>query len=143
MINKSPFSWFWRGMLVGILLSAALTGLSYFFRSGGWRGLLPGPYEQREALGFPLECWEAGNSYGGFYVDYPSLALNLVFGIGVGAILGALVWTQRRTLNRLVDEFELRVSDRSLNKLQFSLRGLLVAILLCGVCAAMARTFTR
>ena len=69
----SPKRWFFRGTAVGMLLMASINALSYFFRSADWSSLVGQSKLPQEAVGFPFIVWEAGNSYGGMFADYPNL----------------------------------------------------------------------
>ena len=68
--------WFLRGVLVGILISASLIALSFFFRSERGGNLLGTSPDRYEALGFPRTLWETGNTYGGLFIDLPALLTN-------------------------------------------------------------------
>ena len=132
--------WFLRGLLVGFLLTAAFNALSFFVRSGGWGNLLGGYPPRHEAIGFPFVMWQLGDSYGGFFVDFRSLAGNALFGVAVGAVCGVVTLTQVRWLNRMVAEMASQSSSGKHHNFQFSLRGLLLSTVLAAVVAAMART---
>jgi len=128
-----------QGVLAGMLIGGALNAVSYFFRStrgGNLLGTAPG---NREALGFPVEMWEAGNLYGGYFVDYQAAFLNVLFAAGLGVVCGALVLTQRALLDRLVAKFG-QPSNRPRPNFQFSLRAMLVVMVLVAVGAAAARS---
>ena len=105
-IATTPTSWFLRGFFAGALFCAALNALSYFFRSDGWGNLLGTTPQHREALGFPLQIWESGNSYGGYFADYRAVLLNAAFGAAIGTVCGLIALRRRERLNRLVQEFE-------------------------------------
>jgi hypothetical protein len=138
-IVTTPTRWFVRGFMVGILISASLTAISYFFRSESGGNLLGTKPEHREALGFPWELWESGNTYGGLFVDLPALLLDALFAVAVGTMGGLIALAQRPRLNRLVEEFDQAVAGRARRSVQFSLRGLLLATGL----AALVATATR
>ena len=55
------------------------------------------------------------------------------------AVCGAVTLTQMRWLNRMVAEIEAEMSGRADRRFQFSLRGLLLATLVAGLVAAIAR----
>ena len=50
----------------GLLLMAGVTGLSFFFRSGGFGSLLGYEPLPTEAIGFPFEIWNDSKTYRGF-----------------------------------------------------------------------------
>ncbi len=141
-VNTKPASWFVRGFMVGVLITGALNAASYFSRSdrgGNLVGTAPG---HREALGFPCELWESGNTYGGFYIDFWGLLVNALFLVAVSAVCGLIVFRFRDRLTRLVLEFEEEVfarETRTRGKIQVSLRGLLVMTGLAAMVAAGTR----
>ncbi len=137
-IVTTPLRWFLRGVLVGVLISASLHAISYFFRSEGWGNLLGTTPEHEQAIGFPLEVWESGHAYSGYYIETTPLVVDGLFGIAVAAICGLVAVMNRERLNRLVQELE-RTASPPQNKFQFSLRGLLLATALAAVAAAGAR----
>jgi len=137
-IVTTPTRWFVRGFLVGILISASMTAVSYFFRSEGGGNLLGTRPQHREALGFPCELWESGNMYGGYFVDFAALLVDALFAMAVGAVCGLITLRYRAKLTRLVEELEQSVA-RPGGSLQFSLRGLLLATALAALVAAGTR----
>jgi len=139
-IVKTRGRWFLRGMLVGMLLTAALNGLSFFAHSDGWGNLLGGYPPRHEAIGFPLVMWQHGNTYDGFYIDFLSLALNTLLGLGFGVITGLITLTQVPWLNRMVADMESKSLAAEQRRFQFSLRSLQLSTVLAAVIAAMART---
>ncbi|MFT5523184.1 MAG: hypothetical protein ACI9G1_001408 [Pirellulaceae bacterium] len=139
-IGTTVGHWFVRGVLVGCLLVGASNAVSYFFRSDGFGNLFDKPGGAREVIGFPWVVWEAGKTYDGYFVDYVTLGLNCVFGIGLGVVLGLILMSQAAWLNRLVDHVESEFPLEG-SKLQFSLRGLFGATILASICAAVAANF--
>jgi hypothetical protein len=138
-IVTTPTRWFVRGFLVGILIAASLTAVSYFFRSDGLGNLVGTRPDHREALGFPIELWESGNMYGGYFVDYWALLVDAAFALVVGLACGLVTLRNRSRLNRLVDQFERGTSRPVRRSVQFSMRALLLATGLAAVVAAGAR----
>jgi hypothetical protein len=141
-IGTSNSHWFSRGIGAGILLMAGVNAASYFARSDGWGNLLGNQELVREALGFPLEFWEAGNSYGGFYAAYSALAVNALFALGLGAILGLFAVSRRNQLNAWVAEIEAQMEQKHSRNLQFTIGGLLMGTAVVAVAASVARTLT-
>lgn len=139
-IVTTPSRWFVRGLGLGILLCGALNAVSYFARSDDWGNLLGQIPASAEALGFPVLMWEQGLTYGGYFIDLPALALNMVFAVVVGLGCGTIAVRQRGRLNRLVDEFEESVTGPP-NKFHFTTRDLLVVMTFAAVLAASARLF--
>lgn len=107
LLAATPVRWFVRGFAAGVLITGAVNAVSYFFRSPDWRNLF---YENvttsgtgsRESIGFPLEVWQAGNTYGGLFADYVAMGWNVLFACGVGCLLGWLCVCKRVFLNRAV-----------------------------------------
>ena len=136
-----PIRWFLRGTAVGMLLMAAVNALSYFFRSSDWTSLVQPNLHSKEAIGFPFVVWEAGNTYGGMFADYPRLGLNVAVAAAVGSLLGW--YTARKTpfLNGLLTQLETESIERESQPIQFSLRGLMIATTVIAVTATLARNF--
>lgn len=134
------FRWFARGTAVGMLLIAVVNALSYFVRSSDWGNLIGKAEANDEAIGFPFVVWESGNTYNGFYADYPMLFLNVLVAFAIGSMVGIIAVGQRETLNRLVDDFEreAEAAGESKRPIQFSLMGLMTATTLCAVFVAIA-----
>lgn len=138
-IVTTPTRWFVRGFLVGILITASLTAVSYFFRSEGLGNLVGTAPRHREALGFPVELWESGNAYGGYFVDYSALLVDAAFAMAAGMVCGLVTLRYRVRLNRMVEEMEQAATRPARRGLQFSMRALLLATGLAAVVAAGAR----
>lgn len=138
MATSKPH-WFLRGALVGILVSAALNAASYFVRSDRGGNLLGNRRGNREALGFPLEMWEGGNSFDGYFVDLGPLAVNLTCGLVLGVFCGWLTLRARPWLDRLEQEVDLSLAQTPHRPPQISLRSLLLATTLVAILAAAAR----
>lgn len=138
-IVTTPTRWFVRGFLVGILITASLTAVSYFFRSDGLGNLVGTTPQNREALGFPVELWESGNMYGGYFVDYLALLVDAAFALVAGVACGLVTLRNRIRLTRMVEEMEQAVARPPRRSVQFSMRALLLATGLAAVVAAGAR----
>jgi hypothetical protein len=138
-ISTTPFRWFVRGLLVGVLVSGSLNAGSYFLRSQGMGNLLGLAPHRRESLGFPVEVWEAGNAYGGLFVDPRGLLINGLFTLVLGIICGILTVRYRGRLDQIVDDFERRAAERTRGRVQLSIGGLLLATGIAAVAAAAAR----
>jgi hypothetical protein len=134
-IVTTPGRWFIRGVLVGVLISASLNAVSFFFRSERGGNLLGTSPDRYEALGFPRALWETGNNYGGLFIDLPALVMNALFALALGAACGWMTLWFRPRLNRLVEAFEQSQATPQRGRLQFTLRGLLT---LCSVAAVVA-----
>ena len=136
--GDSSLRWFSRGLAVGLLVMGSVNAVSYFFRSSSWGSLVGEPELREESIGFPFKVWEAGNTYGGMFADYPMLGLNALFAVGLGSLLGLWAAFQTDTLNRWMDGLTPTGEQRPV---QFSLRGLLIATVLAAVVAMVARNF--
>jgi len=135
----TPRRWFVRGMGVGMLLMASVNALSYFFRSKSWRGLVGQvPRDSGESLGFPFQVWEAGNTYGGMYADYPMIGLNILVAALVGMVVGVFVARKTDFLNRLLNESDEDIEGNPDQPVQFSLSGLMIATTLSAIFASVA-----
>jgi hypothetical protein len=140
--GNSRLRWFIRGTAVGMLLMAAVNAISYFFRSSNWSSLISKPTSlDDEAVGFPFKVWEAGNTYGGMFADYPSLGLNILVAAGVGAVIGWMTAQRSDFLNALIDDFRFEGFKEQAPPVQFSVRGLMLATAFIAVAAAVARNF--
>lgn len=137
-LSASPAKWFARGCTVGVLIIGAANALSYFFRSDGLGNLLGLHPNRIEAIGFPLEIWERGNDYNGYFVDYQSVIANMLAGVVFSSMLG--LWAARSIawLNHMAQRFEMEFENAEENiPFQFSLRGLLGATALVAVIAGL------
>jgi hypothetical protein len=139
LIVTTPARWFARGFAVGILIVASLNSVSYFFRSDGGGNLVGTTPRHHEALGFPFELWETGNTYGGLFVDVTGLLLNGVIAIVVGVVCGLLTLRYRAPLDQLIEDFEQVMADQEQRRVQISIRGLLAATGLAALLATGAR----
>ena len=135
-------------MAVGLLLMAAVNAISYFVRSADWSSLIAGclgrPKSMDESVGFPLKVWEAGNQYGGLFVDYTNLAANIAFAAFVGSIIGWIAIRKCDFLNATIDSMELAIpasdpqfADRKHSPIQFSLQGLMITTTIVAVAVAV------
>lgn len=142
--DTSRSRWFFRGTAIGVLLMASANALSYFFRSTSWDSLVK-PVRSTvlgdEWIGFPFVVWQAGNSYSGMFVDYPMLGLNVLFAIGVGALIGAVTVYYSSSLNRMVASFSTEIGSNSHQPLQFSLQGLMVSTAIAALVAMLAKNY--
>lgn len=125
--------------MLGGLLIAALNALSFFVRTGGWGTLLGQVIQADEAIGFPWLLWRDGFNYGGLFVELTGLFLNSLVGALVGTIFGLVAVTQTKWLNHMVEDIELRYTIQNDRRLQFSIRGLFVAMAISGVFITFAR----
>ncbi len=141
-ILTTPWRWFMRGFLVGVLLSGALNALSFFVRTKGWGSLLGATSAGTEALGFPWEMWRQSASFNGYIVDPAAMALNIGTGIVVGGLIGFAALTQLRWLNRMVADIETKMQAKANRPFQFSLRALLMATLIVALFASLGRSLT-
>ncbi len=139
--QDSPARWWVRGTAVGMLIMAAVNAGSYFVRSADWNGLVSRSMSSQESLGFPWVIWENGNTYGGMFVDYPNLGLNILFAFGVSAFVG--LWAARRSdrFNDLIQALQRQGGSREHPPIQFSLRGLMVATAIIAIVAMLARNY--
>ena len=136
--------WFFRGMAIGLLAMASINAVSYFVRSDDWSSLVGPPESNQEAIGFPWIIWEAGNQYGGFFADYPNLALNLLVAVVVGATLGLFVSIKGDFFNRVIDciDQQNRSHDgnekrRKSSPIQFSVQGLMITTTIVAITVAI------
>jgi hypothetical protein len=139
--DDSPTRWFIRGIVVSMLSMAAINALSFFVRSADWQGLVGPPNGYQESLGFPLVIWEGGNTYGGMFVDYPSLSLNVLFAAVVGSFVGMIAARQSKSMNALIRRLQSEADGKEHQPIQFSLSGLLVATAMMAVIATLARHY--
>ena len=131
--------WFLRGFTAGILMFAAVTSLSYFQRSENWGDLLGGHPNRAEAMGFPVQLWEKGNNYGGYYVYPTGLLINGFTALLTGILCGVWPVLFSQHLNRLIRELSQRKMAHTVN-FQFSIRGLLWFTCLSAILLAVCRT---
>lgn len=137
--NGAPWLWFLRAASLGVLVMAGLNAVSYFFRSSRWGSLVGRAEMNHESLGFPFVIWEAGNTYGGWYVDYRLLAANAAVALGVGSVFGWFTAMRSEIFNRWVESMLSEMSGDQHRPIQFSLRGLMIATGLVAVVATIAR----
>jgi hypothetical protein len=136
--------WFLRGLAVGFILVAAANASSYFFRSEGWTDLIGATANQSEAIGFPFELWRENQTYDGWMIDLKMTGLNGAVALLFGSAIGILLVLYRGTFNRWIEEFENDEDFSKLNqplKIQFSLKGMLIAITAISVIAAIINTW--
>ena len=142
-LADKPSRWFVRGVAVGVLFMAAVNTLSYFFRSDHF-GTILRPQDKvktGEAIGFPWQMWEAGNTYGGFYVDYPMLGLNVLVAILAAMIVGLFTARRTNSLNDIVAALSTNSAPESKRPAQFSLRGLLISTTVIAVATMLAKNY--
>ncbi|MFK8115607.1 MAG: hypothetical protein AB8B91_25645 [Rubripirellula sp.] len=140
-VADSRTRWFVRGTAVGMLVMASINAISYFFRSADWSSLIGKPKSLQESVGFPLKVWEAGNTYGGMFVDYPRLGLNILAAAMVGAVVGWITASRTDFLNGLIHHLQSESTRREPPPVQFSLQGMLVGTAFIALIAAIARNF--
>ncbi|MBM4093724.1 MAG: hypothetical protein FJ276_30605 [Planctomycetes bacterium] len=138
-ISTTPASWFLRGFLVGILIGGCLTAMSYFVRSEELGNLVGTRPDRREAIGFPCELWESGNTYDGYFIDLTGLLVNACSALALAMTCGFVTFLCRFHLTRLVVEFEALAAPPNHGTVQFSLRGLLALVGLASLAAAATR----
>lgn len=136
MIATSRGAWFLRGCMAGVLIAGAANAASYFVRSERGGNLFGRVWAHRVALGVPWEFWESGNTYNGYYVDYPWLLADVGCGLLLAVMLGLVTLTQVPFLNRLVAEFE-ELETQPERNFQVSLRGLLTFMTLASILLAL------
>jgi hypothetical protein len=124
-----------------MLLMAALNAISYFIRSSHWASLIGKPAADDESLGFPFRIWEAGNTYGGWYADYPMLGCNMLVAAAVGVVVGSITAWRSDALNRILAHLQSGHRPFPKRSVQFSVRGLMVATALVAIAAAAARHY--
>ncbi len=137
-MRHSVAAWLARGMMAGFLLSSALNALSYFYLSG-FRNLVR-PNAVPQALGFPLEMWRFGVSYGGAMIDWGAWAINVVFALLLGLAISAVLIWKRKWFGEFEDAM-IAAEERQLggNLWQFSIRGVLLMTTMFAGAAALAR----
>lgn len=121
--------WFGRGTLAGMMVAAAVNGLSYFARSEGVQNLIGASQNQQEAIGIPFEVWRRGQAYGTFIVDFGAFFSNC--GLGFAFSLAVGIWAAKKikSLNRLTVAV-LRREERRIQSesgFQFSIKSMLIA----------------
>ncbi len=128
-------AWFLRGAAVGILICGAANAASYFFRSEDCGNLLSLTPQNREAIGFPLQLWEAENLYKGYFIDLHAFMINAAFALFVAVALGIGALKLRPQLNTLVRQIEQANSSSGsqYRKMRISLGGLFVAMTLAAI----------
>ncbi len=139
--SDSRLRWFLRGTAVGMLLMAAVNALSYFVRSADWSSLVGRPKSTQESVGFPFQVWEAGNTYGGMFADYPMLGMNILIAFAFGSIIGSVAARKTPLLNRIIHQMQAEATRHKHQPIQFSLRGLMIATTIAAVAAMLARNF--
>ena len=109
------------------MLIAAANAVSYFFRTPSIADLIGPEQNVTEAMGFPFEIWRENQSgLVALYVDYAQVGLNLLVGLGVGAIFGVVGLLLQSHFNRWVAEFEAKNTDLKRLSFQFSVKSLLL-----------------
>ena len=124
------------------MLVAAANALSYFFRTPSIAGLIGPGQNVTEAMGFPFEIWRENRAgYSALYVDYLQVGLNLLVGLGVGAIFGGIGLLLQSHFNRWVAEFEAKNSDLKGLSFQFSVKSLLMVTTVAALLIAALTTW--
>jgi len=133
--------WALRGFAVGVLVCAALNAASYFVRSDGLGNLIGAHPTHREALGFPIEVWEAGNPYDGYFIDLHAFGIDALFAMAVGAALALVTLRYRRILSRMIASLDTPLGARQDKPrgIRISLAGLLTAMVLAALAAMGVR----
>lgn len=139
-LSASPARWFVRGFTVGVLIFGAINAMSYFVRSDGFGNLLGTYPDNAEAIGFPVEIWERGNAYNGYYVDYLAVFGNMLTGAIFAALLGGISARSTTAMNRMAQQFEDELDPDKSDPFQFSIRGLLGATALAAIIAGLWRS---
>lgn len=140
-IGSSRFHWFLRGLLVGVMILAALNAASFVVRSGGWGSLLGRTaLPSQDSIGFPMEVWQQGQHYGGRFVDLFAMFSNIGFGLLIGLVLGGIAANQASPLNGMLAKFESEQRERKHRPFQFSLGNLMIATVPVAIMFAAART---
>lgn len=126
-------------MLGGVLLLTACNAGSYFLRTQSVADLVDENQNVTESLGFPTRVWlEASSSNSGEAgFDFTAAGINLLFGVMLGSVFGAIGIKYRHGLNRKLAEFEKKNSNTQSKGYQFSIIGLL---LLTTLVAALTAT---
>ena len=126
--GTTPFHWFFRGMLGGVLLITACNAGSYFLRTQSVADLINGTQAVTESIGFPARVWLEDsfphNTEAGF--NLTAIGINLLCGILVGSIFGLIGIRFRSSLNRKITEFEQKNLNQQSKGYQFSIIGLLL-----------------
>ncbi|MCO8124030.1 hypothetical protein NHH03_19960 [Stieleria sp. TO1_6] len=138
--DDSALSWMVRGLLLGVLIIGTANALSFFFRSQGWGGLLGKLDPHDEAIGFPLTIWRESGGYGAHHLNVLPFIVCLALAVVLGSIAGVIAIANRHTLNQIMTRL-VSQSHHDL-KIQFSLRGLLIATVLAALAAAIVKTLT-
>ena len=123
---------------------ASANAVSYFVRSWDWGTIIVSthrPKKSYESIGFPFEMWEAGNVYGGWFVDYPMFAANIFVALLVSVAIGAVVATRKSRLNEMVAYVQSRSESRRSQPLQFSVRGIMITTAIIAVIVTLANRF--
>jgi len=131
-IGDSWRHWFGRGILAGLMLAAAANAISYFVLSEGISNLIGASNQQQEAIGFPIEVWRRGETYGRFIVNFPAFFTNCTLGFISALILGTLIAGKQVLLNQIVlSSIQQESNQQTLGKgsFQFSIQSMLIATL--------------
>lgn len=136
----SPARWFARAFTVGLLMVGGANAVSYFFRSDGLGNLLGTHPGRHEAIGFPVEIWEQGNAYAGFFVDYGAVLVNFAAAAALGCLLGAIALRLTPFFNDIEARVIAEMEGRERNHFQFSMRGLIGATVVASLIAALWRS---
>jgi hypothetical protein len=122
-------------MLGGVLLITACNAGSYFLRTQSVADLIDGRQNVTESLGFPARVWleenYSNNSEAGF--NFFAAGINLLFGLSIGSLFGAIGIRYQHSLNQKIAEFEKKNSNQQSKGYQFSIIGLLLLTTLIAV----------
>ena len=134
--STSKLRWFVRGMAGGFILYAALNALSWFFRSTGWSDLCGATInEHTEAIGFPFEIWREGAGHQGLVLA--ALGIHLLIGLVVSIVAGFVAVALSQRIESMLPE---ESTDKTVFKMTFSVRGLLIVTSLIAVTLGLVQS---
>ena len=143
--GTTPAHWFFRGMLGGILLVTACNAGSYFLRTQSVADLISGNQDVTESLGFPSRVWLEdsfpSNAKAGFNLS--AIGINLLSGILIGALFGAIGIKFQHSLNRKLAEFEQKNLNKDSKGYQFSIIGLLLLTTMVAILTSIIINFLK
>ena len=140
MMPRSRLFWFVNAMGLVVLLFAAANALSYFVRSDNWGIGLASPTSQGgEAIGFPALLWSSTQSYPGFPLEWRGALVNSVSAAGMALLAGLYCARASDFLNQFLLSTLAAEQQPDGQKLQFSLKGMLVLTGVAAIVAALVR----